>query len=130
MTKYLGKGVLLPGTVVASNYVTLNGEHKVGLFLVIYDEQLDASNNFKGNVLAFKITTSYKMITNYCVPLLDDYTNFLEKDCAALCSKIILLDKANIFNVIGELHPYTFRQVFKCYKRFESELNRQIEDYI
>ena len=35
---------LIPGTIVCSNYNTFEGEQKVGLFLVLYDEQNDNLN--------------------------------------------------------------------------------------
>ena len=77
-----------------------------------------------------KVTTSYSMITNYCVPLTDGRNDFFTRDCMALCSKPQILDKNQITKVQGSLHPHTLRQVYKCYRRFESELERQMEDYI
>lgn len=124
------KSLLKPGSVVCSSYVDFEGKTCVGLFCVLYDEQLDSANNFKGNVIALKITTSYSMITNYCVPLNDGRNDFFEKNCIALCSKVHTIDKDNIYKVLGELHPYTLRQVYKNYRRFETELERQMEDYI
>lgn len=122
--------LLKPGTIVAASYGDFEGKKRVGIFCVLYTEQLDSSNNFKGNVVALKVTTSFNMITNYCVPLTDGKNEFLERDCMALCSKIHTLDKDQIYKTLGELHPYTLRQVYKCYRRFITELERQMEDYI
>ena len=122
--------LLKPGTIVCANYTDFQGNKLVGLFLILYDEQIDASHNFKGNVTAVKITTSLNMCSNYSVCLKDGKNEFLDKDCFALCSKVTTLDKDQIYKVLGSLHPYTLRQVYKCYRRYETEVERQMEDYI
>ena len=123
-------GVLKPGSIVCASYGDFEGNKQVGIFCVLYDEQLDSTNTFKNNVVALKVSTSYNMITNYCVPLNDGKNPFFDKDCMALCSKVHLLDKDQIYKQLGVLHPYTLRQVYKVYRRFETELERQMEDYI
>lgn len=123
-------GVLKPGSIVCAKYLDFENKERIGIFCVLYDEQLDASNNFKGNIIVLKVSTSYSMITNYCVPLTDGRNDFLEKDCMTLCSKVHTLDKSQVYKVLGCLHPHTLRQVYKVYRRFETELERQLEDYI
>ena len=122
--------LLKPGTIVTANYADFEGKKRLGIFCIIYDEQIDSSNNFKGNCIALKISTSYNMVTNYSVPLTDGRNTFLDKDCMALCSKLHTLEKKQVCKVLGSLHPYTLRQVYKCFRRFETELERQMEDYI
>lgn len=122
--------LLKPGTIVTANYADFEGKKKVGIFCILYDEQLDSSNTFKGNVVALKVTTSYNMITNYCVPLTDGRNSFIERECMVLCSKLHTLEKEQIYKVLGSIHPHTLRQVYKCFRRFETELERQMEDYI
>jgi hypothetical protein len=123
--------LLKPGTIVCANYADFQGNKLVGLFLVLYDEQIDASHNYKGNITAVKVTTSLNMCSNYCVCLKEEGVNdFLDKDCFALCSKVITLDKEQVYKVLGCLHPRTLRQVYKCYRRYETEVERQLEDYI
>lgn len=122
--------LLKPGTIVTANYADFEGKKRVGIFCILYDEQLDSSNHFKGNVIGLKVTTSYNMITNYCVPLTDGRNDFIEKDCMVLCSKVHTLEKEQIYKILGNIHPHTLRQVYKCYRRFETELERQMEDYI
>ena len=43
--------VLKPGTIVSVDYADFTGKVQHGLFCVLYDEQLDSSNNFKGNFI-------------------------------------------------------------------------------
>lgn len=123
-------GLMKPGTIVCANYTCFDGKTDSGIFCVLYDEQLDASNNFKGNIVAIKITTSLSMVANYCTTLTDGRNTFFNKDCIALCSKVHTLEKDQVYKVLGTLHPATLRQVYKCFRRFESELERQMEDYI
>lgn len=124
------KSLMKPGTIVCANYTDFSGSICQGIFLVLYDEQLDFSNNFKGNVIALKVSTQFHMITNYCVPLTDGHNSFFDKECMALCSKVHTLDKEQVYKVLGVIHPHTLRQVYKVYRRFEAELERQLEDYI
>ena len=122
--------LLKPGTVVCANYTDFQGKVTNGLFIVLYDEQLDSSHNYKGNVTTLKITTSLNMCTNYCVCLTDARNEFFDKDCFALCSKVNVLNKEQIYKILGVVHPHTLRQVYKCYRRYEVEVERQLEDYI
>lgn len=125
------KSVLKPGTIVCANYCDFNGNAQHGIFIVLYDEQLDSAHNFKGNVTAIKVTTSLNMTTSYTVFLKDGKTDCLERDCVALCSKVHTLDKdIQIYKIIGSLHPATLRAVYKVYRRYISEVERQMEDYI
>lgn len=121
--------VLKPGTIVSVDYTDFEGNPLHGFFCVLYDEQLDSSNNFKNNFTAIKITTSYNMITNYCIPVSAENPDIFKKDCMALCSKLHTLNKDQVTSVLGHLHPKTIKQIYRCYKRFESELERQMEDY-
>lgn len=122
--------VFTPGTIVCANYRDFNGVERVGIFCIIYDEQLDPSMNYKKNVLGVKVTTSLGLCTNYCVALNDGFNNFFDKDCLALCSKPHVLEKEACYKVIGVLSRTTFKKVYKEYKQFERELERQMLDYI
>jgi mRNA-degrading endonuclease toxin of MazEF toxin-antitoxin module len=116
-----------PGTVVLATYNTFSGEVAHGLFLVLYDEALDPRHNFKENITVVKISTSYDMLTNYCVPLRDGNT-FFDKDCMALCSKVQTFHKDQVYKSLGVLSPRSFREVYKVYKKFISELERGLVD--
>lgn len=124
-------GVLEPGSVVLAHYCDFTGEKKQGVFLVLYDEQLDSLHSYKGNVTALKVTTSLRMSSNYNVCISDGRNEFLDKDCFALCSKVHTLSKSDqIYKRVGVIHPATLRQVYKVYRRYEMELERQMEDYL
>lgn len=121
--------ILKPGTVVCAHYNAFKGDDRVGVFCVLYDEQLDSSNNYKGNIVALKVTSQNKMISNYCVPIRSDVDKFFEQDCIVLCSKIHVIEKEQCYKKIGNLSSQTLRQVYRMYRQFERELERQVEDY-
>lgn len=123
------KSVLKPGTVVRVSYTDFNNKPLEGYLCVLYDEELDASNKYMNNIIAIKITTSYMMIDNYSVPVTDNYTTLFTRDSMALCSKLHTFSKDQILDIKGRLHPKTFRDVYKCYRRFITELERQMESY-
>lgn len=122
--------LLCPGTIVAAKYNDFNGDPQTGLFLILYDEQLDSSNTFKSNFVCVKVSTKLQMVTNYCVPLTDGHNDFFDKPCIALCSKVHTFSKDQVYKTLGRLHPYTMKQCYKVYRRFETELERQLEDYL
>lgn len=119
-----------PGTIVCANYTDFNGETRAGVFLVVYDEALDSNHNHKNNLLVLKVTTSHTMVSNYAVSLADGNNDFLDRDCMVICSKLHTINKEEVYKVPGTLKPYTFRVVYKQFRKFISELERQMEDYI
>lgn len=123
--------VYTPGSIVVANYLDVQGKYNTGFFCVLYDEQIDPVCSFKSNVIALKITTSYNMMmTNHAIPVSNDNNTFFDRECMALCSRPYVIDKSRILELKGYLDPKTFGQVYRGYKRFESELERQTEDYI
>lgn len=119
-----------PGTLVCVNYKDFKGKIQPGVFLVIYDEALDSHHQFKNNVTALKCTTSSSIIGNYTVALNDGNNPDLERDTIVACSKVHTLDKSQIFKTICTIHPVTYRSVYKVYKKYMNEIEREMEDYI
>jgi len=119
-----------PGTLLCANYKDFNGKLQPGVFLVIYDEALDAHHQFKNNITVLKCTTSDAIIGNYTVTLNDGNNPDIERDTIVACSKLHTLDKTQIFKVICTVHPYTYKQVYKVYRRYVREVEREMEDYI
>lgn len=118
---------LTPGTVVCSKYNTFQGEEKIGIFIILYDEQTDNSILDDKNVLAFKLSTKSTCVSNYSVPIDTKLNNFLDNDCIACCSKLHTLHKKQqIYKVIGMLHPATYHRVFKVYNKFNNEIMSQL----
>ena len=54
---------LTPGTIVCSKYNDFDGQERIGLFCVVYDEQLDNNVFEKKNVLCLKLSTQYETFT-------------------------------------------------------------------
>lgn len=123
------KSVLKPGSIVSVDYSSFDGKPLHGFFCVLYDEELDSANGHMNNFTAIKVTTSFNMLSNYAVPVTDGNTTIFNKDCMALCSKIHTFSKDQVTEVKGRLHPITFRNVYRCYRRFITELERQMEVY-
>lgn len=127
MTDYNWSRPLLPGTIVCSNFNTFDGEKKVGLFVILYDEQLDNTMIDDMNVLAIKLSTQNSCVANYSVQISTDLNNFLNDDCIACCSKVHTLHKRDqIYKVLGQLHPATYHRVFKTYAKFANEVQNQL----
>lgn len=120
---------LMPGTIVCANYCDFEGEKKVGLFCVLYDEQLDSNVFTKKNTVCVKISTQTTLVSNYSARINQDKNRFLNAPCIACCSKVNLLHKENnIYKVLGVLDPGTLKNVIKCYLKFSNEIQRQLLD--
>ena len=114
------------GTVVICDYINFSGETKRGLFLVLYDEQYDISNEGTMNFTAIKITTQLDMVGNYTVNLNTEENPFFKAPCLASCSKIHTLHKHQIKYTLGKLSANTFKKVFITTSKFLTEINRQM----
>lgn len=121
--------LLRPGSIVCAHYNAFQGDDRVGLFCILYDEQLDSSNNYKNNVVALKVTTNLRMANTYVVSANDGRNDFFEQDCLVCCSKVHIIDKEQIYKIVGTLHSSTLKNVYKVYRQFEREIERQVEDY-
>ena len=119
-----------PGTLICANYKTFDGKMQPGVFLVLYDEALDSHHQFKENITALKCTTSSSIIGNYTVSLMDGNNSFLERDTIVACSKVHTLDKRQIFRELGVIAPVTYKSVYKVYKKFTNEVEREMGDYL
>lgn len=122
--------IFRPGTLVCARYKAFDGKLLPGVFLILYDEALDAHHQFKENVTALKCTTSDSIIGNYTVTLNDGNNSFVERDTIVACSKVHTLDKKQIFRELGVIAPETYRNVYKVYKKFINEIEREMEDYL
>jgi hypothetical protein len=118
---------LEPGTIICSNYNTFKGEQKVGIFMVLYDEQNDNNVTDNKNVVALKLSTKGTCVSNYSAQIDRSLNNFLDNDCLVCCSKVHVLHKVDqIYKVLGILHPATYHRVFKVYHKFTSAVEDQL----
>ena len=104
------------GTIITARYNDFEGEARVGLFLVLYDEKNDINTNMAGNFLACKITTQLTQSTNYVYALKKSKYSFLDKDCLITLSKLhtISLNQFDVHkHVIGKLDSDTMVKVYK-----------------
>lgn len=120
---------LMPGTIVCATYNDFDGEERVGIFCILYDEQLDNNVYTKKNTLCIKISTQSTLVSNYSAKIDIERNSFLNNPCIACCSKVHILHKeSNIYKVLGCLDNGTMKQIIKAYLKFSSETQRQLLD--
>ncbi len=121
--KYDWNKPLLPGTVICSQFGGFDGENRIGIFVVLYDEQTDKNVLEDNNIMAVKVSTKDTCITNYSVPINRQLNNFMDDDCIVCCSKVHTLHKKEqVYKILGTLHPATYHKVFKVYSKFNNEV--------
>lgn len=129
--KYDWNAPLVPGTVVCAKYEDFDGKQRVGLFVVLYDEQLDTNTDHCKNTICCKLSTQTTLVSTYSARIDLNYNSFLETPCIACCSKIHVLHKeTNIYKVLGKLSPGTMKLITKMYVKFMNETQRQLLDSI
>lgn len=122
---------LVPGTVVCAKYEDFDGKPRVGIFCVLYDEQLDSNTEHCKNTICCKISTQTTLVSTYSARIDINYNSFLNSPCIACCSKIHVLHKQNnIYKILGRLSSGTMKLIMKNYTKFSNELNRQLLDVI
>lgn len=120
---------LMPGTIVCAKYQDFEGQDRVGLFCVLYDEQLDNNVFEKKNTICVKISSQTTLVGNYSVRVPLDKNDFLKSPCIVCCSKTHVLHKSlNIYKVLGVLERSTYAQVVKSCLKFTNEMERQLID--
>lgn len=122
---------LIPGTIVCARYNDFDGEERIGLFCVLYDEQLDTNVPTKKNTVCVKVSTQTTLVSNYSVQVNMEDNKFLDNPCIVCCSKVHLLHKeSNIYKILGFLNKGTLKQVVKTYFKFSNEVERQMMDIL
>ena len=122
---------LIPGTVVCAKYNDFDGAERIGLFCVLYDEQLDTNVGTKKNTVCVKISSQTTLVSNYSVQIDNEENKFLDKPCIVCCSKVHLLHKeTNIYKILGFLNKSTLKRVVKTYFKFSNEVQRQLMDIL
>lgn len=131
--------ILEPGTIIGANYAgykknedgTIVPDSRSGVFLVLYDQQLDNSNIYTRNIRVCKCTTDLKLCDNYTVALKDGRNDFLDKDCFALCSCVMTLHKDQVYNTeIGRIDPVTLKKVYLKTVDADFAVEKQLGGYI
>lgn len=118
------------GDIVCANYNGFDGEPKVGLFLIIYNERQDRLyTTGHTNLNCVKITTNNLLGNGYTVRVKSGEGG-LENDCLINLSKTHVFTKEQIYKKIGRLSSNTMFNVFKELRAFNNEMEQQILENI
>ena len=125
--RYDWNKALEPGTIVCAKYNTFEGEQRVGLFLILYDEQKDNNVIDNKNVIALKLSTQRTCVSNYSIQVDRKLNPFLNDDCIVCCSKLHTLHKTQqVYKILGTLHPATYHRVYRIFMKFYNALSDQL----
>lgn len=115
------------GDVVCATYSGFDNVKHTGIFLIVYDEQNDSNVIEKFNVVAMKISSQTTVAGNYVLNVDRKKNDWFTGQSIILWSKLHTLDKrTNIYKKLGSFDSNTMLKVFKVYKRFVSEQERQM----
>lgn len=118
------------GDIVCANYNGFDGEPKVGLFLIIYNERQDRLyTTGHTNLNCVKITTNNLLGNGYTVRVKSGEGG-LENDCLINLSKTHVFTKEQIYKKIGSLSSKSMFNVFKELRAFNNEMEQQILENI
>lgn len=114
------------GDIVCVSYGDFNGNTRVGLFLIIYNEKQDrhySSNH--SNILCAKLTTNNFQGDGYVVRLYKGDSG-LQEDCFVNLSKLHTFTNERAYKLIGRLEPSRMVKIFKEFNKFNQEINNQM----
>ena len=114
------------GDIVCGSYGDFNGDTRVGLFLVIYNEKQDrhySSNH--SNILCAKLTTNNFQGDGYVVRLYKGDSG-LQEDCFVNLSKLHTFTNERAYKLIGRLEPSRMVKIFKEFNKFNQEICNQM----
>ena len=115
------------GQVVLVKYLSFTKEVVNGLFLILYCENADISTSNRKNYTVVKLTTQL-VDTTYTVKISNKYNTFLDKNCYASCSVIQTFNDDQIIRELGKIDKNTLMKVYRSYRGFQFELERQFLD--
>jgi mRNA-degrading endonuclease toxin of MazEF toxin-antitoxin module len=114
------------GDIVCISYGDFNGETRVGIFLIVYNEKQDRHyTSSHSNILCAKITTNSFQGDGYTARLKKGEAN-LQEDCLVSLSKLHTFTNERAYKLIGRLEPYRMSQIFKEYHKFNQEIENQL----
>lgn len=127
--RYDWNAPLMAGTIVCAKFGDFNNEEKIGLFCILYDEQIDGNILNKENVYAVKLTTQGTTLGDYTVPINMMRNSYLETQCAACCSKVHTLHKKKqVYKTLGMLDRATYGRIVKTHVNFMHKVEKQMLD--
>lgn len=114
------------GDIVCVSYGDFNGEKRVGIFLILYNEKQDRSySSGHSNIVCAKLTTNNFQGDGYVVRLYKGDSG-LQEDCFVNLSKLHTFTNERAYKHIGRLEPSRMVKVFKELIKFHQEMENQI----
>ena len=118
--------ILNVGDIITASYGGFDGEQKLGIFLILYNERTDRRyTNGHTNINCAKVTTNNLLGNSYVVRLKPGDAN-LDKDCIVNLSKIHVLSKTQVHKKIGHLGSQQMLSVYKELREYTNEVEKQI----
>ena len=114
------------GDIVCISYGDFNGELRVVLFLILYNEKQDrhySSNH--SNILCAKLNTNNFKGDDYVVSLYKGDSG-LQEDYFVNLSKLHTFTNERAYKLIGRLEPSRMVKIFKEFNKFNQEINNQM----
>lgn len=114
------------GDVVCCDYCDFEGEKRVGIFVIVYNEQYDRKyTGGHSNITVAKITTNNFVGNSYTVPLRKGDAG-LDSSCLINLSKLHTFKQEQAYKLIGRLNKQQMTSLFKEYRKFLNESLDQI----
>ena len=114
------------GDIVCVSYGDFNGDKRVGIFLILYNEKQDRSySSNHTNVVCAKLTTNNFQGDSYVVRLYKGESG-LQDDCFVNLSKLHTFTYERIYKRIGNLSPSRMVKIYKELQKFHNEMNAQL----
>lgn len=127
MIKYNYNAPIEIGSVVCASIGDFEGNKKIAMFLVLYDEKQDSSVVGNDDVIALKITSKDIYKSKYLYNITKNRYDFLDKNCLVCCNNLHTLNKiTNVYKIIGKLDKEDLYNVCNLYNQFNNELLRQL----
>jgi hypothetical protein len=113
-----------PGDIVEANFTNMKGEPATSLFIVVYNEALDAKTKHNKNLIVAKLTSNTYGLDMYSHRI-NHKAYGLSDSSAVRANKLNNIDVTSIFRIIGTLSKVDWGHVSKKFDAFKQETARQ-----
>lgn len=112
------------GDLVEASYSDIQGGKSTSVFVVLYNEALDAETRHNRNLTVLKVTTNEKNYDRYSFTL-NPVRYTLPRKSIVKANKVNTIDVSNIFRHHGALTHRDWNLVKQRYDMYQDEVARQ-----